>query len=267
MKFEELSQKNEQIDIVDFLSDNEKLEKVLFPMFEILDKKNITKGVTYSVINEKLYVCFDKNGLSPSNQLILEKIAVVYSETIFYSDDIEHPNLDRLEYWCPDLDYGKRTNIVERCKNKKLFVLELALTDMISVLGITIMLANTLQEQNPMCLKINEDLVVLEPDILEREKHYNESGCPDLRWINLTISLNQDNPLRENPYAPFMNVCEINTPVECDNLILSIFAGANNKKYLTFKMENEEIEKVIKEYFENKCYKKEHTLVKKIEKK
>lgn len=158
------------------ISQNDKIIKILSPMFQLLDEKNITRGVTIKTEKERLYICFDRNCLSESNQLILEKISYVYSETLFYSDNKQFPNSDRLEYWCPDEDYDKSTNITERCHNKKMIVLELDLNDQFT----------------------------------------------NLRWINLSIFLNKDNPLKENPYAPVMKVCEINSPVSCDNMILAI---------------------------------------------
>lgn len=139
----------------------------------------------------KNYICLDRNCLSSSNQMILEKISYVYSETLFYSDNHQTPNADRLEYWCLDEDYDKRTHITERCRNKKMFVLELDSNDESTILGTSIMLANVLEEQDPVHLKVNEDLVVFEADVIERQKHYISSGYPDLRWINLIISLNE----------------------------------------------------------------------------
>lgn len=232
------------------LQNDEMLKKILSPMFQLLDEKNIIKGITIKKENGKLYICLDKNCLSEGNQLILEKISYVYSETLFHSDNNQNPNNDRLEYWCPDEDYDKRTNITERCRNKKMFVLELDYSDEFTILGTSIMLANALEEQDPLHLKVNEDLTVFEADIIERQKHYISSGYPDLRWINLNISLNKDNPLRENPYAPFISVCEINSPVSCDNMILATLVGYKEKIFKTFCMDKEELEKVIREYFE-----------------
>lgn len=231
-------------------ANDERIQKMLLPMFQILDEKNIISGITIRKENEKLYICLDRNCLSSSNQMILEKISYVYSETLFYSDNSQTPNKDRLEYWCPDEDYDKRTHITERCRNKKMFVLELDSSDEFTILGTSIMLANTLEEQDPVHLKINEDLVVFEADIIERQKHYISSGYPDLRWINLNISLNEDNPLRENPYAPLMSVCEINTPVSCDNMILATLVGYKEKIYKTFCMEKDELAKAIIAYYE-----------------
>lgn len=231
---------------------DEGIQRMLLPMFQILDEKNIISGITIKKENEKLYICLDRNCLSSSNQMILEKISYVYSETLFYSDNPQTPNADRLEYWCPDEDYDKRTHITERCRNKKMFVLELDSNDEFTILGASIMLANALEEQDSVHLKANEDLVVFEADIIERQKHYISSGYPDLRWINLNISLNEDNPLRENPYAPLMSVCEINNPVSCDNMILATLVGYKEKIYKTFCMEKDELAKAILAYYESK---------------
>ena len=225
------------------------LKKILSPMFQLLDEKNIIEGITIREENKKLYICLDRNCLSDCNQLILEKISHVYSKNLFYSDDNQNPNIDRLEYWCPDIDYDKKTHITERCHNKKTFVLELDYADGFTVLGTSIMLANALVEQDPLRLKVSENMNVFEADIIERQKHYILSGYPDLRWINLNISLNKNNPLRENPYAPFINVCEINSPVSCDNVILATLVGYKEKIYKTFCMDKDELEKAIREYF------------------
>ena len=228
---------------------NEIIHKVLSPMMRILDEKNITKGITVLEENKKLYICFDKDCLSNSNQLILEKISYVYSETLFYSDNKQSPNSDRLEYWRPDEYYDESTHITQKCRNKKMFVLELDINDKYTILGTSIMLANTLQEQDPIYLKINENLQILDQEIIERHEHYVSSGYPDLKWINLSIFLNQDNPLRKNSYAPDTCICEINSPISCENIISSVLVGNNEKKYITFCMEKDELEKAIKEYF------------------
>lgn len=241
------------MDDIVIVDKDETMQKILSPMLHILDGKNITKGINFVKENERLYICFDKNCLSDSNQLILEKISYIYSETFFHSDNRQSPNSDRLEYWCPNEEYDERTNITERCRNKKMFVIDLDLNDYFTVLGTSIMLANSLQEQDPMRVKVNKELVVLEADVIERHKHYIYSGYSDLKWINLSIFLNKDNPLRENPYAPSMTVCEINSPVSCDNIILSTLVGCNEKTYITFCMDKEEIEKTIKGYFERQA--------------
>lgn len=125
-------------------SNDEIIHQILSPMLQILDEKNITKGITVLEENKKLYICFDKDCLSNNNQLILEKISYVYSETIFYSDNKQSPNKDRLEYWCPDEYYDESTHITKKCRNKKMFVLELNTNDKYTILGTSIMLANTL---------------------------------------------------------------------------------------------------------------------------
>ena len=50
---------------------NEIIHQILSPMLQILDEKNITKGITVLEENKKLYICFDKDCLSNNNQLIL----------------------------------------------------------------------------------------------------------------------------------------------------------------------------------------------------
>ena len=232
------------------IEDDNMLRKILSPMLQLLDEKNITKGIDIKKENGKVYICLDRNCLSYSNQLILEKISHIYSKNIFYSDDIQSPNNDRLEYWDPFEQYDKKQSIREKCRNKKMFVLELDYSDEFTILGTSIMLANVLEEQDPLDLKINEDLTILEEDIFKRHQHYILSGYPDLRWIYLRISLDKNNPLRENPYASFLSICEINSPVFCDNLILSTIVGYKEKIYKSFCMDKEELEKAIREYFE-----------------
>lgn len=136
---------------------DETIQKLLLPMIHILNEKNITKGISIVKENGNLYICFNKEYLSETNQLILEKISFVYSETIFYSDNLQSPNRDRLEYWCPDEHYDERTHITERCRKKKLTVLELPLNDHHTIVGTTIMLANALQEQDPLTLEVNKE--------------------------------------------------------------------------------------------------------------
>lgn len=229
---------------------NEMLEKILFPMFQLLDEKNIIEGITVSQEKKKLYICFDRDCLSDTNQLILERISYIYIETIFYSNDKYFPNDDRLEYWCPDTDYDKITHITERCHNKKFIVLELDLTDLFTSLGTTIMLANSLQEQDPMHLAFNEESLVLDSNIIERQKHYISAGYPDLRWINLCVSLNKENLLRDNPYSHSLCVSEINALVSCDDIFLTELVGYDKKTYINFCLDKEELASVINNYFE-----------------
>ena len=49
-----------------------------------------------------------------------------------------------------------------------MFVLELDSNDESTILGTSIMLANVLEEQDPVHLKVNEDLVVFEAGVIER---------------------------------------------------------------------------------------------------
>lgn len=234
------------------IKEEQEIKRLLFPMQYILDKKNITEGIKHVFEDDKLYICFDKEYLSVTNKIILEKISFIYSETIFYSDNSISPNLDRLEYWCPDDDYDKNYHITERIKNKKMFVLELDLSDQFNIVGITIMLANSLQEQDPTALKIYENANVLSADLIKRHEHYLEAETKDLDWIQLTVSLNKDNPLSENWYAPFIGVCEINTTVSCDNMLLAMMVGNREKRCVDFNLERENLEQVIKEFLEVK---------------
>jgi len=216
---------------------------------DILNQKNIIQGITIVTDENKLYIGIDRNCLSASNLTILEKISTIYCETLFYTDNKQKPNLDRLEYWCPDDDYAKETNIAERCSNKETIVLELDLNDEFTILGTSIMFANVLQEQDPMSLKINDGEEVVPVDLIKRHEHYIVSNYPDLNWFNLTVDLNMDNPLYENPWANKLGIWEINNPSSCDNMLLSILVGYNEKKYLTFSMKKEELAKVIEQYF------------------
>lgn len=230
----------------------ESLQILLSPMMNILDKKNIAEGVSFVEENSKLYICFDKDYLSKCNRLIIDSISAVYNEDFFHSDNRQSPNSDRLEYWCPDEWYDEETQITKRCRAKKMVVLELDMNDRFTILGTSIMLANNLREQDPMELKVNIEKLVLENDLIERHEHYIASGYPDLGWINLSIILNKDNSLRENPYATRMSICEINSTFSCDNVILATLGGYEEKTYITFNMDKEELEKNIEEHFGRK---------------
>ena len=155
---------------MNLIANNNDFQEVLYPMFEILNKKNINCGLNGKSDNNYIYICFDKDYLSSTNKLILEKIYSVYSNQFFYSD--------HLEYLCPDKDYE-----------------------------------------------------------IERHNNYVLNGCQDLSWICLNIILDSSNPLRKNPYATSFLTCEINSPVECDNIFGTIMIGCNDKKYITFNMD------------------------------
>lgn len=131
-----------------------------------------------------------------------------------------------------------------------MFVLELDPSKQFEVVGITIMLANSLQEQDPTVLSIYENVDVLSSDLLRRHQHYLDNDSPDLDWLQLTVSLNKDNPLTENWFAPFIGVCEINTAVLCDNMLLAVMVGTKEKTCINFNIERENLEKVMKDFFD-----------------
>lgn len=231
---------------------NQRLTESIKPMLDILDKKNVTSGINIIEENNKVYITFDKSYLSETNQVILETISSIYSETLFYSDNQEHPIQDKLELWCPDEEFAETTHIRERCKAKRLFVQVLDISDPLEFVGTTIMLANAIQEQDPLDLDINENLSVIDADINTRHEHYMSAEVKDVNWFNLTVSLNRNNPLCENPYAPFMTMRELNSPVSCDNIISTVLVGFREKKYITFCADEENLKSAIENYFNPK---------------
>lgn len=72
---------------------NPRLMESIKPMLDILDKKNVPSGINI-IEDNKVYITFDKSFLSETNQEILETISSIYSETLFYSDNQEHPIQD-----------------------------------------------------------------------------------------------------------------------------------------------------------------------------
>ena len=228
------------------------LEHLLQPMFYLLDKKNINNCVTYVVNDDKIYFCFEKNYLSETNIKLLVYISSVYCDNFFYSDDKDEPYKSRIAYWIPDSWYDEHYKVTERCNNKKFVVLELNFNDKFTILGTTIMLANILQEQNPLNISANKNKKIFTSDELERESHYLEAECPDLSWIDLSVILDKNNPLRDNPYANFYKYVCINSPVECDNVISAIVVGTGKKKTLQFNMDNDSLKEEIENFF-NKC--------------
>lgn len=231
---------------------NPKLKESIAPMLDILDKKNISNGINIIEEDNKVYITFDKSYISETNQEILEVISSIYSETLFYSDNSIHPIQDKLELWCPDEEFERNTHIRERCKGKRLFVLVLDKDNSLELVGTTIMLANALQLQDPFSLKANEDISVIDTDMNERHEHYENSSINDSSWFNSSVSLNKGNPLCENFYAPFMTMCEINSPVSCDNIISTTLVGYKNKTYITFCMEEEYLKEAIEGYLNPK---------------
>jgi len=229
----------------------EDCNSIFIPMFEILDKKNINKGVGISRNDGKIFVIFSSDYLSEMNRFILYKISSVYSETLFYSDNFENPNLDRLEKWVPDEWYDKEYHVTERCLRKKYIVLELNDEDNLKILGTSIMIANCLQEQDPFELKASDLEILLDKDDLFRHDNYIKDGCPDQAWIHLTIALDKDNPLRENPYANFMLITAINSPIQDAGLLTQTLVGYENKKYVNFCMDDENLLEEIKKYIES----------------
>ncbi len=218
---------------------------------EILDSKNINKGLHKVIENSNIYICFNKDYLSKTNYLILQQISKVYFDIIYYSDNYITPSSDRIEYWCPDEEFDKMYHVTDKCNNKKYIVLELDKEEPLKILGTTIMLANCLQEQDPLELKANERKEILSDDEIERHDKYISDGYPDKEWICINVLLNKDNPIGKNPYAFITGVTEINSPILCDNMFDTIMIGSNKKKYITFNIEKEELIKVIRDYYEN----------------
>lgn len=224
------------------------IEHLLKPLLEILNGKNITDSFFYRIENNKLYCCFKQSALSDFNRKILYLISEIYSETIFYSDDEVSPNTDRLEYWPLSEDLNYLQELYNRCINKRIIVFECDINDSLMIMGGTIMLANMLQIQDPLTIPVNKDKEIYSAEELARHDTYLEAGSPDQNWFQLTVVLSRNNPLRDNFYAPTLKVANINSPIECDNIIAATFVGCENKTFLTFKLDEEDLVTAIEEY-------------------
>lgn len=225
------------------------LKEYLIPMYTILNAKNIKYGINIRSANNKIYICFAKNFLSDLNLAILSAISSIYCETLFYSDDFQNPYSDKLECWCPDEEFEKSTHIIERCQNKKFFVLELDVSDLETLLGITILLAQTLQLQDPLELKIYENVNIIESDIMHMHQNFINTIQNYPRYINLTVSLNDDNPLRENPYAKLVsvnNITEFGLEFDSTKMDSSI-----EVQFKTFCLNKVNLANAIREYFDS----------------
>lgn len=224
------------------------IEHLLKPLLEILNGKNITDSFFYRIENNKLYCCFKQSALSDFNRKILYLISEIYSETIFYSDDEVSPNTDRLEYWPLSEDLNYLQELYNRCINKRIIVFECDINDSLMIMGGTIMLANMLQIQDPLTIPVNKDKEIYSAEELARHDTYLEAGSPDQNWFQLTVVLSRNNPLRDNFYAPTLKVANINSLIECDNIIAATFVGCENKIFLTFKLDEEDLVTAIEEY-------------------
>lgn len=222
-----------------------KVNKLLEPMLKILDTKNIYRGIHTVLAGDELYCIFEQAYLSEPNCVILRKISYVYSNVFFFSDNLDEPSRDRLVYWAP-AGYCDESSLIEEIKKKKAVVLKLNISDYIAVMGTTIMLANALQEQDPLALPSENN--VYSADELKRHDHYEEQQ-PDTKWMTIAIFLDKENPLRDNPYAPFASICDINSTVACDNVIGTIFAGYKEKTMIVFDCNRSELEEAIIEYY------------------
>ena len=225
------------------------LKEYLNPMYTILNDKNIKYGLNIRIVDNKIYICFAKDYLSDLNKAILSSISYVYCETFFYSDDFQNPYRDKLEYWCPDEDFEKSTHIIERCQNKKVFVLELDLSDLEILLGTTIMLANTLQLQDPLELKIYENVDIIESDIMKMHQNFINILQNQPRYINLTVTLDDNNSLRENPYALLAfvnNITEFGLEFDSTKVDPSI-----EIQFKTFCLNRVNLANAIREYFDS----------------
>lgn len=226
------------------------INKLLAPMFQILNAKNVL-GVEVLSHEDKIYITFEQAMLSITNRKIMLNISAIYSNIFFFSDNLKEPYNDCFMNWCPDQWYDEEYHITETCHKKRLVVLALEINDLFRILGITIILANMLQEQDILTLEKNKDKVVFSEDEIKRHDHYIENGSPDLGWISLNIILNKENPLNENDYAPSICLCELNSPVNCDHPLIGVLLGCENKVVLLFKLSDEELKKAIKDYCMN----------------
>lgn len=224
------------------------IEHLLKPLLEILNGKNITDSFFYRIENNKLYCCFKQSALSDFNRKILYLISEIYSETIFYSDDEVSPNTDRLEYWPLSEDLNYLQELYNKCINKRIIVFECDINDSLMIMGGTIMLANMFQMQDPLTIPVNKNKDIYSAEDLARHDAYLEAGSPDQNWFQLTVVLSRNNPLRDNFYAPILKVANINSFIECDNIIAATFVGCENKIFLTFKLDEEDLVTAIEEY-------------------
>lgn len=225
------------------------LEYMINPMRSILDSKNIINCMSYVIEDDKIFFIFEQDFLSETNKKLLMGVSTVYSNIIFYSNDKEKPRADQYVCWIPEEAFDEKYKVRENCLKKKFYVLELPVDDHFIILGTTIMLANIMQEQDPLALKANEDKDIYTDDEIRRHEHYLKEGCPDHKWLCLNILLDKDNPLNDNMYAPYHSVCEMNSEFAYDNTFDAILFGGPYKKILYFDMNQENLEKVVKEYY------------------
>lgn len=238
------------------------IEYLLKPLLEILNGKNIIDCFFYRVENNKLYCCFKQSALSDFNRKILYLISEIYSETFFYSDDEVSPNADRLEYWPLNENLNYLQELYNRCINKRIIVFECDINDSLMIMGGTIMLANMFQMQDPLSLPVNQGKDIYSAEELARHDNYLEAGSTEQNWFQLTVVLSRNNPLRDNFYAPTLKVANINTPIVCDNIIAATLVGCENKTFLTFKLDEEDLVTVIEEYMADISLEVKNTLLK-----
>lgn len=130
-------------------------------------------------------------------------------------------------------------------------VLELSLENILKVIASSIMVANCLQEQDVFEIKVNEGKKVFSEAEILRHDRYIKNGCPDKEWLYLIISLDKENPLNSNPYASFLSMVAINTPIHDTDMITQTMVGYENKRYLFFCMDEKYLLENINRYLES----------------
>lgn len=116
------------------------------------------------------------------------------------------------------------------------------------MLGTNIILANILQLQDSSELKIYENVDIIESDIMKMHQNFINILQNQPRYINLTVALDDNNSLRENPYTLLTyvnNITEFGLEFDSTKVDPSI-----EVQFITFCLNRVNLANAIREYFD-----------------
>ena len=186
-------------------------EKYLYPVLEVLDKKNI-RGVRLLKKGNQVMLLIDKSKLNSMNIKILNTMNMIYPNHVVCIHNIRNPfDYEELyednnakenkkirpfqvfgKYWTTDMNSYYEYYRVYPFAGIELDIRKLS---QFMQLGYFLEFVNIFQTQNPLEqeeIQIKKGVEVYSPETLRRYDEYIKQGCPDKQPLTILVEYNED---------------------------------------------------------------------------
>lgn len=175
---------------MEIVNKNNVKNKVLEPMIDVLDKKNIFNCMYYSDANSDYELVIDTSRLSFVNRNILYTMANVFVDCFGFGDNLT----DDLSSFITYGDYDKKKSF-EKHRYSVFHMPNLGEEFNDYAIGFFLEFANCFVEQEP----IPEMMNIYTAEEIKRIEHYHRNGCEDQKDIIIIAALGKTHPSRFNP--------------------------------------------------------------------